>query len=100
RAPGRGGMRKSGPRAAPPRVPAPRVFGLTSPIEEIVGPYVPVYVEAVLLSFDEKLTPQHRSVLPLRYLDDLPVADVADILNRTVHATEGVFRHICPKTSV
>jgi RNA polymerase sigma-70 factor (ECF subfamily) len=39
----------------------------------------------------EKLRPQHRSVLTLRYLDDLPVADVADILDRTVHATEALL---------
>ena len=39
----------------------------------------------------EKLTPQHRSVLTLRYLDDLPVADVADILDRTLHATEALL---------
>ncbi len=39
----------------------------------------------------EKLTPQHRSALTLRYLDDLPVADVADILDRTVHATEALL---------
>ncbi len=34
------------------------------------------------------LVPQHRTVLTLRYLDDLPVGEVADILDRTVHATE------------
>jgi RNA polymerase sigma-70 factor (ECF subfamily) len=39
----------------------------------------------------ERLTPQHRSALTLRYLDDLPVADVADILDRTLHATEALL---------
>jgi RNA polymerase sigma-70 factor (ECF subfamily) len=39
----------------------------------------------------EALTPQHRAVLTLRYLDDLPVAEVADIIDRTLHATEALL---------
>ena len=31
---------------------------------------------------------QHRLVLTLRYVDDLAVAEVADLLDRTLHATE------------
>lgn len=37
------------------------------------------------------LGPQHRAVLTLRYLDGLPVADVARHLDRTVHATEALL---------
>jgi RNA polymerase sigma-70 factor, ECF subfamily len=34
------------------------------------------------------LSPSQRGALTLRYLDDLPVARVAEILGRTLHATE------------
>jgi RNA polymerase sigma-70 factor (ECF subfamily) len=39
----------------------------------------------------EQLGPHHRSALTLRYLDGLPVRDVADHLGRTVHATEALL---------
>jgi RNA polymerase sigma-70 factor (ECF subfamily) len=35
-----------------------------------------------------RLAPQHRAVLTLRHLDDLPVAEVAELMERTVGATE------------
>jgi RNA polymerase sigma-70 factor (ECF subfamily) len=37
------------------------------------------------------LAPQHRAALTLRYVDDLPVPQVADLLGRTVHATEALL---------
>lgn len=38
-----------------------------------------------------KLGPHHRAALTLRYLDDLPVAQVATLLDRTEHATEALL---------
>jgi RNA polymerase sigma-70 factor (ECF subfamily) len=38
-----------------------------------------------------RLAPHHRGALILRYLDDLPVAEVAVLLDRTVHSTEGLL---------
>ena len=35
--------------------------------------------------------PHHRAALTLRYLDGLPVADVAECLGRSVHATEALL---------
>lgn len=39
----------------------------------------------------EVLAAQHRAALTLRYLDDLPVPEVASVLGRTVHATEALL---------
>jgi RNA polymerase sigma-70 factor, ECF subfamily len=39
----------------------------------------------------ETIAPQHRAALTLRYLDDLPVPEVATELGRTVHATEALL---------
>lgn len=37
------------------------------------------------------LAPQHRLALTLRYVDDLPVSEVAGLLDRTLHATEALL---------
>lgn len=39
----------------------------------------------------DRLGPHHRSALTLRYLDDLPVPDVAALLGRPLHATEALL---------
>ncbi len=38
-----------------------------------------------------RLTPHHRAALTLRYLDGLPVEQVATLLDRSVHATESLL---------
>lgn len=37
------------------------------------------------------LTAQHRTALTLRYLDGLPVAEVAELIDRSLHATEALL---------
>lgn len=39
----------------------------------------------------ESLSPHHRAALTLRYVDDLPVPEVARLLGRSLHATEGLL---------
>jgi RNA polymerase sigma-70 factor (ECF subfamily) len=39
----------------------------------------------------ERLSPLHRAVLTLRYVDDLAVPDVAALVDRSLHATEGLL---------
>lgn len=39
----------------------------------------------------QQLAPQYRAALTLRYVDDLPVAEVADVMDRTLHATEALL---------
>ena len=38
-----------------------------------------------------RLGPHHRAALTLRYVDGLPVPEVAELLGRTVHATEALL---------
>jgi RNA polymerase sigma-70 factor (ECF subfamily) len=58
-----------------------------------------LHVHAVL----SQLPPHHRAALTLRYLDGLPVEQVATHLERSVHATESLlvrakasYRNACP----
>ncbi len=39
----------------------------------------------------DELGGHHRTALTLRYVDDLPVPEVAELLGRTVHATEALL---------
>jgi len=66
------------------RVVAGELVELTDPWDEQVN---------VLAARDVLATlgPHHRAALTLRYLDGLPVAEVAECLDRTVHATEALL---------
>jgi RNA polymerase sigma-70 factor (ECF subfamily) len=40
----------------------------------------------------DRVGPHHRAALTLRYLDGLPVAEVAENLGRGLHATEALLQ--------
>jgi RNA polymerase sigma-70 factor, ECF subfamily len=56
----------------------------TDPWDEVLDA---VAARAVL----DRLSPIHRLALTLRYLDGLPVPEVARLLDRTLHATEALL---------
>ncbi len=63
-------------------------------VDDIPPPEDPWDVQLDLVQAREtlaRLGPHHRAVLTLRYVDDLPVARVAELLDRTVHATEALL---------
>ncbi len=63
-------------------------------VDDIPPPEDPWDVQLDLVRARETLSrlgPHHRAVLTLRYVDDLPVARVAELLDRTVHATEALL---------
>jgi RNA polymerase sigma-70 factor (ECF subfamily) len=62
--------------------------------EEVPGPVEPwdagLDALAVRRSLN-RIAVQHRAALTLRYLDDLPVPQVASLLGRSLHATEALL---------
>jgi len=70
---------------------------LTVPMAELPEPVEPadhweaeldrIVAESVLA----RLAEQHRTVLALRYLDDCSVGECAELIGRTVHATEALL---------
>ena len=69
-----------------------RLLERTSPETETeTDPWNATLDELLTRSVLAELDPDHRAVLTFRYLDGLPVAEVAAILERSVHATESLL---------
>jgi RNA polymerase sigma-70 factor (ECF subfamily) len=62
-----------------------------TPPETEVDPWNATVDELLTRSVLAELDPDHRAALTFRYLDGLPVADVATVLERSVHATESLL---------
>jgi RNA polymerase sigma-70 factor (ECF subfamily) len=58
------------------------------PVEDPWDAHIDAGLAAGVLA---RLGAHHRAALSLRYLDGLPVPQVADLLGRTVHATEALL---------
>jgi RNA polymerase sigma-70 factor (ECF subfamily) len=67
-----------------------RLLDQTTPETE-VDPWNAAVDELLTRSVLAELDPDHRAALTFRYLDGLPVADVAALLGRSVHATESLL---------
>jgi RNA polymerase sigma-70 factor (ECF subfamily) len=63
------------------------IAGRRRPEVELPGGIIPAEAHAAL----EAIGAEHRLALMLRYLDDLSVADVARLLDRSVRATESLL---------
>lgn len=55
------------------------------------GDWTDALDEGSALAALHRLGPHHQAALTLRYLDGLPVAEVAEHLGRTLHATEALL---------
>jgi RNA polymerase sigma-70 factor (ECF subfamily) len=60
-------------------------------VETEVDPWDATVDELVVRSVLDRLDPGHRAALTFRYLDGLPVPEVAALLERSVHATESLL---------
>jgi RNA polymerase sigma-70 factor, ECF subfamily len=59
--------------------------------EEPVDPAQEIVDADAARALLRELPPDYRSVLTLRYLDDLSVPETADLIGRSVHATESLL---------
>jgi RNA polymerase sigma-70 factor, ECF subfamily len=60
-------------------------------VEAEVDPWDATVDELLTRSILDRLDPDHRAALTFRYLDGLPVPEVAALLGRSVHATESLL---------
>ncbi|MCB0956525.1 MAG: RNA polymerase sigma factor [Ilumatobacter sp.] len=74
-------------RAGRQREAMAELWELAEPVDDTGDPVEALHVRDVLA----RLTPLHRLALTLRYLDGLPVDEVAGHLDRSLHATESVL---------
>lgn len=65
---------------------------LEADVEETVDPWEETIDVGVTRQALMTLPAQHRAVLTLRYLDGLPVAEVAEHVGRGLHATEALLQ--------
>ena len=70
---------------------AAAAIGTLDPPAEFDDPWVAHLDRAEAADLLGRLGEHHRAALTLRYVDGLPVAEVADLLGRTVHATEALL---------
>jgi RNA polymerase sigma-70 factor (ECF subfamily) len=74
-------------RLARQRAALEELWAHTEPAVDGNDPIDPLHVRATLAL----LTPHHRAALVLRYVDGLPVPQVAALLDKSVHATESLL---------
>ena len=68
-----------------------RTLRLAHENHDIDDPWDVTLDVAVARDLLHELGPHHRAVLTLRYLDGLSVPEVAEVVGRTVHATEALL---------
>ena len=70
---------------------AERSMELAMPTPSTVDPWSEVLDANRAEELLQSIKPEHRAALTLRYLDDLSVSEVAEALERSVHATESLL---------
>ena len=70
---------------------AKRALELAEERELLADPWIEVIDAERCRALLAELRPEHRTALSLRYLDDLPVSEVASLMDRSVRATESLL---------